>query len=93
MFCVKGFADGKSAEHSFGFAAIVIEVINTAVIGAVRNLDGNNDGLRTFVTEVLQKEDLTKETARKLTANDELQFPLWIKVPIMQFPLSLSSRR
>jgi len=93
MFCAKGFADGKSAEHYFGFAAIVIGVINIAVIVAVKKLVGNNDALQTFVTEELQKEGLIKKTARKPTANDSLQFPLWIKVPIMKFPLSLSSRR
>jgi hypothetical protein len=93
MFCVKGFADGKSAEHYFGFAAVVIGVINIAMIVAVKKLAGNNDAQQTFVTEELPKEGLIRETARKPTAADWLQFPLWIKVPIMKFPLPLSSRR
>jgi hypothetical protein len=93
MFCVKGFADGKSAERYFGFAAIVIGAINIAVIDAVKKLAGNNDALQTFVTGKLPKEGLIRETARKPTANDCLQFPLWIKVPIMKFTLPLSSRR
>ena len=93
MFCAKGFVDGKSAEHYFGFAVVVIGAINIAVIVAVKKLAGNSDALQTFVTEELQKEGLIKKTARKPTANDSLQFPLWIKVPIMKFPLSLSSRR
>jgi hypothetical protein len=93
MFCVKGFAAGKSAEHCSGFAVVVIEAINTAAIDAVKKLAVNNGVLRTVVTEKLQKEGSTSETARKPTANDCLQFPLWIKVPRMKFPLSLSSRR
>lgn len=93
MFCVKGFADGKSADRYFGFAAVVIGAINIAAIDAVKKLDGNNDALQTFVTEELVKEGLISETARKPTATDCLQFPLWIKVPRMKFPLPLSSRR
>ena len=93
MFCVKGFADGRSAEHSFGFAAVVTGVINIAVIVVVKKLSGNNDAQQTFVTEELPKGDLIKETARKPTASDWLQFPLWIKVPMMKLPLALSSRR
>jgi len=93
MFCVKGFADGPSADHLFGFAAVVIADINIAAINAVKKLAGNNDELQTFGTEKLPKEDLIKETARKPTANDWLQFPLWIKVPTMKLPLPLSSRR
>ena len=93
MFCVKEFADGKSAEHYFVFAAVVIGVINIAVIVVVKKLSGNNDALQTFVTEELPKEGLIRETARKPTASDWLQFPLWIKVPTMKFPLPLSSRR
>jgi hypothetical protein len=93
MFCVKGFADGKSEEHYYGFATVVIGAINIAVIIAVKKLAGNNDALQTFVTEGLSKEGLIRETSRKPTGTDWLQFPLWIKVPIMRFPLSLSSRR
>jgi hypothetical protein len=93
MFCVKGLADGTSADRYFGFAAVVIGAINIAATDAVKKLAGNNDALQTFVTEELAKEGLISETARKPTATDWLQFPLWIKVPIMKFPLSLSSRR
>jgi hypothetical protein len=93
MFCVKGFADGTSAEHYFVFAAVVIGVINIAVIVAVKKLAGNNDAQQTFVTEELPKEDLIRETASKPIVIDGLPFPLWIKVPIMKFPLPLSSRR
>jgi hypothetical protein len=93
MFCVKGFADGTNAGRYFGFAAVVIEDINTAAIAAVKKLAGNNDALQTFATEELPKEGLIRETVSKPIANDCLQFPLWIKVPTMKFPLSLSSRR
>jgi hypothetical protein len=93
MFCVKGFADGPSADRYFGFVAVVIAGINIAAINVAKKLDGSNDELQTFGTEKLLKEGLIKETARKPTANDWLQFPLWIKVPMMKPPLPLSSRR
>lgn len=93
MFCVKEFADGKNADRCFGFVVIVIEANNIAVIGAVKKLAANNVALQTFVTVKLPKEDSIRKTARKPTANDCLPFPLWIRVPLMQFPMSLSSRR
>jgi hypothetical protein len=93
MFCVKEFADGKNAERCSGFVAIAIAANNIAVIDAVKKLAGDNVALQTFVTEKLTKEGLIRMTARKPTANDWLQFPLWIKVPLMKFPLALSSRR
>jgi hypothetical protein len=65
MFCVKAFADGKSAEHYLGFAAVVIGAINIAATDAVKKLAGNNDALQTFVAEELSKEGLIRETARK----------------------------
>ncbi len=93
MFCVKEFADGRNADRCFGFVAIVIAANNIAVINAVKRLAGDNDALQTFGTEGLPKEDMIRKTARKPTANDYLPFPLWIKVHLMKFPMSLSSRR
>ena len=70
MFCVKGFADGPSADRYFGFVAVVIAGINIAAINVAKKLGGCNDELQTFGTEKLLKEGLIKETARKPTAND-----------------------
>jgi hypothetical protein len=93
MFCVKGFADGMSADHYFGSAAVVIGAINTAATDVVKNLAGNNGVQQTFVIERLWKQNLISGTARKPIANDWLQFPLWIKVPPMPLLLAGSFRR
>jgi hypothetical protein len=70
MFCVKGFADGTSAERYFGFAAVVIVAINTAAINAARKLYVNSGALQTFVIGKLSKGDLIKGTVRKPIASD-----------------------
>jgi hypothetical protein len=93
MFCVKGFAAGSSVGRYFGSVAAVIVATVTAASNVGAKHAGNSDALQTFVTERLSKEGLTRGIARRPIANDWLQFPLWIKVPIMKFPLSLSSRR
>jgi hypothetical protein len=93
MFCVKGFADGKSAERYFGFAPLVIGAINTAVIDAAKQLAGSSGALQIFVTERLSKGGSTSGTARKPIANDWPQFPLWIKVPPTSLLLAGSFRR
>jgi hypothetical protein len=93
MFCVKGFADGTSAERYFGSAAIAIGGINTAAMDADKKPAGNSDALLTFVTERLSKGDLIRETARKPIASDWLRFPLWIKVPLRRLLLAAFFRR
>jgi hypothetical protein len=60
MFCVKGFADGTSAEQFSGFAAIAIRAIDTVAIDAAKKPAGNSGAPPTFGTEKLQKADLTK---------------------------------
>jgi hypothetical protein len=93
MFCVKEFADGTSVDRYSAFAADVTEGINTAATNVVRGLAGNNGVRQTFVTEKLSKQSLIKETGKKPIANDGLQFPLWIKVPLIPPLLAASFRR
>ena len=93
MFCVKGFADGMSAERYFGSAAIAIGDINTAAMDAAKKLAVNNGALPTFVTERLSKGDLIRGTVRKPIASDWLRFPLWIKVPPKHLLRATSFRR
>ncbi len=82
MFCAKEFADGTNADPCFASAADAIGAINTAAINAVKKRAGNNGVQRTSVTEKPSKQNLIKETDKRLIACGMLQFPLWIKVPL-----------
>jgi hypothetical protein len=93
MFCAKEFADGTNACRCFAFAADAIGAINTAAINVVKKPAGNKSAQQTSVIEKLSKQDLIKETDKRLIACDGLQFPLWIKVPLPPHLPTSSLRR
>ena len=93
MFCVKGFAGGQSAARYSGSAAPAIAAIDTAATLAAAKHGESNAELRTSVIDELLKEGLTNGTASRPIGNGWQQFPLWIKVPPLSPPLSISPWR
>jgi hypothetical protein len=93
MFCVKEFADGTDVGRYFGSVVTAIEVSVIAVTIAAAKRAGSSVGLRTFATENLRKEDLTRKTGSEPIDDGWHQFALWIKVPLTHLPLAISSRR
>ncbi len=81
MFSVKGFAAGKHVMPSFGSAAAVIVVSNTAVTVAAPKRAVNSVELQTSATEEVQKESWINVTGSEPTAGVAPHFPLWIRVP------------
>jgi hypothetical protein len=93
MFSVKGFAGGQSAVRYSGFAVPAIAAINIAATLAAAKHGENNAELRTSVIDELLEGGLTSGTASRPIGNGWQQFPLWIKVPLSSFPLSISPWR
>jgi hypothetical protein len=93
MFCVKEFADGMIVGRYFGSVVPVIGAIVIVVTNAATKQFGSSVELQTVVIEGLLKESSIKKTAKKPTAYEWLHFPLWIKVQIAEFLLSVSFRR
>jgi hypothetical protein len=93
LFFVKGFVGRKGAARSFGFAAAATAGSNTAATIAEAKRAGNSVEQRTFAIDKVQKGDLTNGIVSRPTGHGWLQFPLWIKVPIICSLLAKSPRR
>jgi hypothetical protein len=93
LFFVKEFAVGKGVARYFGSVVVATAASNTAVnIAATKHAESSVE-LQTSVTGKLRTGGLISRTAREPTANGGPHFPLWIKLPPKDLPLSLSSRR
>jgi len=81
MFSVKGFAAGRNAMPSSGFAAAAIMASSIAAIVAAPKHAVSSVELQISATEKLWKEGWINATGRGLIAGVGPHFPLWIKVP------------
>jgi hypothetical protein len=81
MFSVKGFAVGKNAAPSSGFAGAAIMASNIAVSIAAPKPVMSSVELQTSATERLWKEGWINATDSELIVSVVPHFPLWIKVP------------
>jgi hypothetical protein len=93
MPSVKGFAGGQSAVRYSGSAVPVIAAINIAATPAATKHGESNAELRTSVIGELLMGGLTNGAASGPIGNGWLHFPLWIKVPPLSPPLSISPWR
>jgi hypothetical protein len=93
LFSVKEFAAGKRVARYFGFVVAAIGASNTAVSNAATKRAESSVELQTAVTGKLPTAGLISRTAREPIVKGGPHFPLWIKVPLKDLPLSLSSRR